>query len=193
MSIAKAISFIVKSSQNTDQSAISLVRKFWSKLSLSDFEVESLAQQALANRVSQVLVGKARPEPVEIPSRSADSWGSYSPAPKEQSETIEFDAVVTKTPIKTIDVSVRILYETGYDIRGKRKSFVEFTIYDLNYSISRYQQQIDGHTRHLQVMEYTKERLTKLGKKSVSELAPGEQSILARKLKAAINRNAEAA
>ena len=158
----------------------------------------------MAAEFSQVQVGKKqgeqkKNEPLEIPTRepepipepeiSADGFGSYRAAPKEQSTTLEFETKVKKRPVKVIDVEVRVLYDTKYDVMGKRKSFVEFTIHDLNFSINRYQKQIDGHQRHLEVMKYTKERLTKLGKKSVSELAQGEQNILARKLKAAIKRN----
>jgi len=186
LSIPQSVNYILKNARNSDEAAIKLVRKFWDDLSLSDSDIKTLAQQALASHLSSVMVGKRRPEPesrVErIPARSytepiASYTGSISiERPKEE----------------TIDIEISVLH-ASYDINGRRKKFITFTVFDLNYTINRYEQQIEGHRRHLQVMEYAKERLTKLGKKSISELARGEQTILARKLQAAVDGRTAAA
>lgn len=193
MSIQEAVKAVYKQQKSTGGSAIGVVRKLWAKLSLSDSDIETLAQQALAGRVSAFATGGHLADKEESTSSYREP---YRPPPQTNSPSeprIHTSVVIERPPVKVIDVTVSVLYNTNYDINGHRKAFIEFTLSDLNYSINRYGQQIEGHQRHLAVMQYTKERLNKLGKKSVSELAQGEQTILARKLKAAVNGQQEAA
>src|SRR5882724_1456183 len=151
MSISQAIRTVVKA-QKTGGSAIGLVRKLWSNLPLSDSDIETLAQQALANRVSAFHTG-----PKEI-----EDERSYQPLYREPSSSrsesephsrIAVTVLEDPTQTRTIDISIRVLHTTNYDINGRRKSFIEFTLYDLRYTMDRYQQQIEGHTRHFKVMK----------------------------------------
>lgn len=195
MSIQEAVKAVYKQQKSTGGSAIGVVRKLWAKLSLSDSDLETLAQQALAGRVSAFATGGhlADKEESATPFRQFLTESYHPPVSSPSEPRATASVTVERTPVKIIDVTVSILYNTNYDINGRRKAFIEFTLSDLNYSITRYGQQIEGHQRHLAVMQYTKERLNKLGKRSVSELAQGEQTILARKLKAAVNGQQEAA
>lgn len=180
MNIQQAIDFVVKfqKTSKTDRSITRLVRDLWGKLGLSQKELEILAQQALATRISTHLTGGK--DETEYPTQP-----EYA-APKLPSSIANKEIVVSKDPVqvKTVALDIRILYNTNYDVAGKRKPFANFTVYDLDWTINRYAQQVDGHQRHLEFMRETKARLLQLGKKSISELATGEQTILARKFSA---------
>ena len=186
MDIQQAVKFIDKHQRasKSKETALQLVQKLWNQLDLSTSDVRSLAKGALSQKYSAF---KTSGQPI---ARQPE----YTPYRRSQSEQPrEVDVEIGKLPEKSISVEVKILYDTTYDVGGQRKAFIDFTLHDLRYKMDDYEQQIEGHTRHFKVMKYARERLAKLGKNAVSELAQGEQTILAQKLKAAKNGSFEEA
>src|SRR5439155_1272843 len=137
-------------------SAIGLVRKLWSSLSLSDSDITTLAQQSLASRVSAFHTG-----PKDVEENYQPPYREPSSNRSESEPRIIADVVKEHVPEQILNVEVRVLHTTNYDINGHRKPFILFTVYDARYSMDRYQQQIEGHTRHFKLMKFTRELLAK--------------------------------
>lgn len=186
MNINQAIKFTDahEKAAKTRLPSIKLVRALWSNFHLSETDIIFLAQQELANKYSAFKTGGS----------VLASQPAYNPPPLRSSSQSEREpetirVSIEKEPERTIRIEVRILHETDYDVDGHRKAFIDFTLYDLRYKMDRYGQQIDGNTRYFSLMKYTRERLAKLGKNSISELPHKEQEIIAKKLQAAQDGN----
>ena len=182
MTIENAVQAIAEKVYQTGRTTSGTVRQMFSSFRFTEGDLEVLAMEGLASRVNSLLVSgqfeSANPKPQQViietvfePTAADKAAGRTTPTKKQPA------------PIK-ISVDVAILHKTILQVHDVRKPIIEFTKRDLDYMLRLYGAEIQGYGARAEVFEYAKTRLETLGKTRISDLAVGEQTILARKWKA---------
>jgi hypothetical protein len=97
-----------------------------------------------------------------------------------------------KVEPKVMSVTVRVLEETMYDIRGdERKSVADFETDDVAYLIERNLAVMRGHQQHQALFEYILKTLLAAKVRRVRELPIEEQERIGRMLLSAKGRRSE--
>ncbi len=182
MNIEKAIQMIAEKVYQTGHATSGTVRQMFSSLRLTDSDLEVLAMEGLSSRVNSLLVsGNFESTNPKLPQVVIKTYFEPSPADRAAGRTQPTSA--PPAPLK-ISVDVEILHSTLLQVHGIRKPIIEFTSRDLDYMLKLYGAEIRGYSARAEVFEYAQKRLKTLGKTRISDLANGEQTILARKWKA---------
>lgn len=175
--IQDAVDTIVKYVRNTGKQRADAVKELWDSLGdFSEDEARVLMQQALSARAGAVLTNPFR-----------------SVAAIDDSERIESyvergaDVTVCVQPYRHFtmerhEVTCQILYDTVYLVNGVSKPFATFTLSEAGEKAAQYRRVEASMDRHARLWEYVHERLTKLKKIKVEDLAEGEQTKIARML-----------
>lgn len=171
--IRQAINHIKRTSETTPQ----VVSQLWSQFPLSEEDVQTLAMEGLVVRIGNV---RRNPNLLEDEQTVTGSFGRIS-IPEIISSKPEGRFVhvqVTRTK------ETRILHDTMLTINNANVALIDFTARDCSLYIRSQSKIVDGLERHIEVAEYIRDRLTTLNKKKVSDLAVGEQHIIAQKWRA---------
>lgn len=183
MNLSKAIQTLAEEAHRTGKPTAGIVRARFRSLVLSPDDIEALAAEALSSRVNTLLTSGTFTATHPPTSVSIPISVRYSASPAAIRDGKPESTVEPPPPIK-ISVDVIILHQTLLEVNGTRKPIIDFGLSDLRYILKKYGAEINGYTAKSEVFRYTVGRLETLGKTKVSQLAQGEQTIIARKWKA---------
>ena len=191
MNIDKAVQFIAEKVYQTGHPTSGTVRQLFSSLGLTESDLDILAMEGLSGRVNSLLVSggfeSANPKPQQVIIET-----HFEPTVADKAAGRTQPSRIQPAPIK-ISVDVEILHNTLLQVHGVRKPIIEFTSRDLDYMLRLYGAEIKGYSARTEVFEYAQSRLKTLKKTRISDLANGEQTILARKWKATTKINEKTA
>lgn len=179
--IDHAVNLVVERVRKTSESVADALRAMRARVvaKLSASQRNTLLDEALIGRISDALRNPTDRQAGVSPGAFRGDEQALAGNGRAVHVTVETVGQPSSTPVS---VSVTILHDTVLStLDGARKALVHFTVADCYFCIGRLEAQSDGLKRQSAVLAYISERLRVLGKKEVSQLATGEQSIIARK------------
>jgi hypothetical protein len=202
MSLASETLRVVRYIDETGDCTAVALSKFRHTIHFSDSELEELAWRAFGDEVNRALVSTARREAlrrevtIPQPESNAQSGAKEVSVKAVHSAPVPIPVPVSlrvlKVDPKVMSVTVRVLEETMYDIRGdERKSVADFETDDVAYLIERNLAVMRGHQQHQALFEYILTTLLTAKVKRVRELPIGEQEKIGRMLLSAKGRRSE--
>ena len=156
MTIQEAVDIINQMVRDTGKPLSEAVRESWPLLGeFSEEDTKTLIQEALAAR--------ANPQLRSVSTRSI---------------TVSMPNQV----VERREITCQVLKDFVYHVNGAAKCVASFTRYDVHTHLTQLRQLQAGVNRHVSVWEYMHERMVKLKKDRVDDLAEGEQAKIARML-----------
>jgi hypothetical protein len=181
MTIAEAAKQARKLMLDTGASASDAVKALWPSLGLDEVDIESLAMSALSARAGQLATsGKPVIDLEPTRSRVVDDIPEQGYSVPVQFRSTERTVAITRTPVNVVERAVLVLHHAQYNINGKSVKLVDFGPYHLSRLEESAANNGNGFHRLAEFCQLTRERLAKLKKNSIRDLAQGEQEKIAR-------------